>query len=169
MTTKSHLEKAREQSVFITRTFDAPRELVFKAWTDPEQLVRWFAPNGCTIHFSWIDVRPGGGFHSCISNPTFGDCWCRGVYREIVVPERLVYTLAIADEQGNLVAPATVGHDPDWPAETTLTVTFEELSGKTKLSLHQTVSEALAKRTGAYPSWLQMLDRLDENLSKSGN
>lgn len=169
MNTKTNPQVTDDRMVFITRIFDAPRELVFKAWTDPDQLVRWFAPKDCTIHFSRIDIRPGGGFHSCISNPNFGDCWCRGVYHEIVAPERLIFTMGIADKQGNLVEPSTVGHDPAWPRETTLTVTFENYADKTKLTLHQTVSELLAKRTGAYPSWLQMLDRLAENLSLKAN
>jgi len=104
--------------------FDAPRDLVFKAWTDPEQLKRWYAPKGCTMHFSQIDLRQGGTFHSCIRSPDGHDCWRKGVYREIVPPERIVYTLAIADEKGSLVEPADVGMDPDWPGEASVTVTF---------------------------------------------
>ncbi|MFL6197166.1 MAG: SRPBCC domain-containing protein, partial [Thermoanaerobaculia bacterium] len=93
--------------------------------------------------------------------------WCTGVYREIVEPERIVYSLAAADENGDLAEPAEMGMDPDWPRETIVTVTFAELGAGTQLTLHQTVSEALAKRTGAHPSWLQMLDRL-ENLLMEG-
>jgi uncharacterized protein YndB with AHSA1/START domain len=157
-----------DDTVAISRVFDAPRDLVFEAWTKPEYLLRWFAPHGCTFHIERIDVRPGGGFHSCIRDGSF-ECWCVGVYREIVRPERLVYTLAIADREGNKVAPATVGHDPRWPLETLLTVTFEEQGGKTKLTLLQDVAESLAKQTGAYPSWHEMLDRLDELLRERGS
>lgn len=157
---------SEDKQVLITRVFDAPRALVFKAWTDPKQLARWYAPDGCTIHFLKIDVRKGGTFHSCISNPKFGDCWCIGVYREVIVPERIVCTMVIADEKGNPVNPADVGHDPEWPAETILTVSFAEFEGKTKLTLHQNVSESLAKRTGAYPSWISMLDQLADVLGK---
>ncbi len=153
-----------ERLVEITRVFNAPRELVFRAWTDREQLLHWFAPRGCTIAFRTLDLRPGGTFHSCILTPSGHQCWCQGVYREIVAPERIVFTMAVADEQGNLVEPADVGMDPDWPRETIVTVTFAELEGKTKLTLRQTVNESLAKRTGAHPSWIEMLDRLAENL-----
>ena len=149
----------------ISRVFDAPRELVFDAWTTPEYLLRWFAPHGCTFHIERIDVRPGGGFHSCIRDGVF-ECWCVAAYQEIVRPERLVYTLAIADEQGNKVAPATAGHDERWPQETLLTVTFEDLDGKTRLTLRQNVSESLARQTGAYPSWLEMLQRLEDLLTE---
>lgn len=167
-TTSSMSHSAVERSepeVFITRVFDAPRDLVFKAWTDPEHLMRWYAPRGCTIHFREIDLRQGGAFHSCIRTPQGHDCWCKGVYREIVAPERIVYSLAVADEKGNLVEPVEAGMDPDWPAETIVTVTLAGLGGQTKLTLRQTVSESIAKRTGAHPSWIEMLDRLAEDLA----
>lgn len=153
--------------LLIVREFNAGREAVWRAWSDPEALKRWHAPHGCTILFTRFDFRVGGGFHSCIGNPSFGECWCVGVYREIRKPERIVYTMAIADQNGNVTEPAAAGHDPQWPAETTVTLTFEEHAGKTRLTLHQTVSESLAKRTGAHPSWLNMLDRLAEQLSPS--
>ena len=153
-----------EKEVFISRIFDAPRELVFKAWTDPEQLARWYAPNGCTIHFSSIDVVKGGRFHSCVRSPKFHDCWCVGVYKEIIVPEKIVFTMAVSDEKGNLLNATDAGMDPDWPEETTVTVSFEEIGSKTRLTLHQTVGEALAKRTGAHPSWIEMMDRLAAGL-----
>lgn len=162
MTTAAPTASGRE--VFIERDFDAPRALVFQAWIDPERLVRWYAPHGCTTRFQTFDPRPGGTFHSCIRSSEGHECWCRGTFKEIVPPERLVYTLAIADANGNLVSPTDMGMDPDWPAETTLTVTFDDLNGRTRLTLRQTVDEALARKTGAHPSWLQMFDRLNELL-----
>ena len=95
------------------------------------------------------------------------ECWCTGVYRVIEKPERIVYTLAIADRNGNRLDAVTAGMAPEWPAETELTVTFTDENGKTRLTLHQTVRESLAKCTGAHPSWLQMLDRLATELAGS--
>jgi uncharacterized protein YndB with AHSA1/START domain len=152
------------KEVFITRTFNAPRELVFEAWTDPAHLQKWFAPDGCTIHFKSIDVLEGRMFHSCIHTPDGYDCWCKGKYLEIIRPERIVFTMAVADEIGNLISPVVAGMDPDWPEETTVTITLVEQDGKTTLTLQQTVSETLAKKTGAYPSWLQMFDILEQQL-----
>jgi uncharacterized protein YndB with AHSA1/START domain len=160
-------DRPADETVVISRVFDAPRELVFEAWTRPEYLLRWFAPHGCSFHFERIDVRPGGGFLSCIRDGSF-ECWCVAVYQEIVEPQRLVYTLALADRDGNKVAAATVGHDPRWPSETLLTVAFDDQDGKTRLTLRQNVAESLAKQTGAYPSWLEMLDRLEELLREPG-
>lgn len=157
-------ETGRE--VLISRILDAPRKLVFKAWTDPEQLVKWYAPKGCSIKFTRLEARQGGTFLSCIRIPDGKDCWCTGEYMEVSEPERLVFTMAVADEAGNRMDATDAGMDPDWPAETKVTVTFEDLEGKTKLTLYQTVSESLAIKTGAHPSWISMLDLLDELLTK---
>src|SRR5262245_34554574 len=157
---------SQEPTVLIERSFDFPREVVFDAWTNPDLLARWFAPRGCTIHFARIDVREGGGFHSCVRNPEFGDCWTVADFREVVRPERIVFTWRIADASGNTVSPRSQGHDPDWPDETLVTVTFAEKNGRTLVTLAQNVSDALAKRTGAHPSWIQMLEHLDETLAR---
>ena len=155
----------------IERTFDAPRELVFEAWTRPEYLTQWYAPHGCTIQLVKLEARPGGRFHWCIRNPSFGDCWCVGEFKEIVRPERIVYTLATADSAGNEIEPAQAGHDPRWPRESLVTVTLADVRGSTLLTLEQNVLESLAKHTGAHPSWLQMLDRLSALVAvrKAGN
>jgi len=160
---------SKNQQVCITRLFDAPREFVFQAWSDVAHLTRWYAPHGCTIQFQHLDFRQGGTFHSCIRSPQGHECWCVGEYREIVAPERIIFTMAIADAYGNRMEPTAVGMDPAWPMETITTVTFKEVDGKTELTLRQTVNEALAKRTGAHPSWLQMLDRLDTDLAQTLN
>lgn len=153
-------------TIKIERVFAAPRELVFDAWTNTDQLLQWYAPHGCTVHIARLDARPGGRFHFGIHNPSFGDCWCIGVYREVVRPERIVYTLATADEEGNEIEPVKAGHDPRWPQQTVVRITFEAVSGGTRLTLEQSVSEALAKHTGAHPSWLQMLDRLEQCVTR---
>lgn len=154
--------QTKSNEVFIVETFNAGIEKVFNAWTDPELLIKWFAPNGCTISFKKLEVKPGGQFHSCISNPQFGDCWCVGEYKEVMPYSKIVFTMINADEKGNPINPADIGMDPEWPWETMVTVTFTEENGKTKLQLRQTVSQELAKKTGAYPSWLQMLDNMKE-------
>jgi uncharacterized protein YndB with AHSA1/START domain len=159
--------RSAEREVLITRLFDAPRELVFDAWTDPRQLAKWFAPHGCEIEFRAFDPRPGGTFHSCIRSPDGHECWCRGVYRTINRPVQIVLTMAVSNARGESVEPASAGMDPDWPTESAVTVTLVEKQGRTMLTLHQTVSESLAKRTGAHPSWLEMLDRLARLMARS--
>ena len=151
--------KSRE--VDITYTFKHPRALVFSAWTNAAYLREWFAPHGCSINVRKLEIKEGGSFHYCISNPAFGDCWCTGIYKEVRVPERIVYTLINADENGNRIDPSSIGMDPEWPGETLVTVTFSENDGITTVRLQQTVAESIAKRTGAHPSWIQMLERLE--------
>lgn len=151
--------------VLIVRDFAAPRALVFAAWSSAAHLQRWYAPSGCTLAHCAVDFRPGGALRFCIRPPASAagghDCWVSGTFREIVRPARLVYTMVNTDAEGRVLPPAALGMDPEWPGETTVTVTFAELAdARTRLTLHQDVSETVAKRTGAHPSWLSMLDRL---------
>lgn len=173
MKTKSNTPETKtsadETEVLITRTFNAPRATVFKAWTDPQQLIRWYAPNGCRISYKYNHPELHGTFLSCIHTPDGKDCWCKGEYKEFVKNERLAFTMVVSNEKGESVSPTSVGMDPTWPTETLVTVTFEDVAGKTKLVLKQTVSEELAKRTGAHPSWLQMFDRLEQMIAGESN
>lgn len=149
-----------KNEVFIEEIFNASIERVFSAWTDPEKLMQWYAPDGCTFFIKKMDIEPGGQFHTCIFNPQHGDCWCIGEYKEILPNAKIVFTLVNADEDGNPINPVEIGMDPDWPGATLVTITFTEDNGKTKLQLRQTVALELAKKTGAYPSWLQMLNKM---------
>ena len=152
--TTSTAPKAAERELVITRVFDAPPHLVFKAWTEPERLVRWWGPQGFTTPSCTMDVRPGGAFRFCMRSPEGIDHWLQGVYREIVEPERLVCTWAWEDAKGK------PGH------ETLLTVTFAEHGAKTKLTLHQAVFETVTARNGHQEGWTSALDRLAECLAK---
>ena len=154
-----------KNEVFIEEVYNAAAEKVFSAWTDPEKLMKWYAPDGCTIRFKALSVKTGGHFHSCISNPQFGDCWAIGKYLEVTPDTKLVFTMINADENGNPVNPADIGMDPDWPGETLVTVTFTEENGKTRLQLRQTGAQELAKKTSGYSGWVQMVDDMKTRLS----
>lgn len=157
----------KTDEVFIKETFNASIERVFEAWTNPEKLMKWYAPEGCTFHFKKIEIKKGGKYHSCISNPQYGDCWCIGEYKEVVPHSKIVFTMINADVNGNPINPTEIGMDPNWPGKTLVTITLTEENGKTKLQLRQTVSQELAIKTGAYPSWLQMLDNMQALLSQN--
>lgn len=154
-----------DKELLITHLFDAPRAIVFRAWTDPEQLKSWYAPDGCTIEFKSIDTTQGGVFHSCIHHPVHGDCWVKGKYLEVTAPEKLVFTMVMSDQDGNSVSSVQAGKTKEWPEEQITTVTFEQIGIQTKVSIHQTVSEAEAKKTGAYQSWINMFEKLNLMLS----
>lgn len=155
-------EAATERQVLIARIIHAPRARVFAAWVDGAALARWYAPHGCRVSFQMIDARTGGRYHSCIHTPDGHECWCVGEYLEVEAPVRIVQTMAVGNAQGEMISPQAAGMDPAWPAVTELTVTFEDHAEGTLVTLRQTVSEALAIKTGAHPSWLQMLDRLED-------
>jgi uncharacterized protein YndB with AHSA1/START domain len=159
--------KPVEQELVITRVFDAPRELVWKAWTEPERLMRWWAPKGCTTPVCKVDLRVGGVFHYCMRLPEGRDIWGIGVYQEIVAPERIVYTDAFADAEGNPVPPAHYGMSPSHPPETLVTVTLTEHEGKTKVTLRHSIPESVEEREGTQQGWTEMFDRLAEELARA--
>ena len=121
-----------ERVLVIERTFDAPRSLVFKAWTEPEGLMRWWGPNGFTTVSCKMDLRAGGGWRITMRSPEGREDRQRGVFREIVEPERIVFINSFADDKGNAVRNPW---NADWPLEVLNTQTFAEHDGKTTLTL----------------------------------
>jgi len=102
-----------ESELIITRVFDAPSELVWKAWTEPERVKQWWGPRGFTSPFCKIDLRVGGSYLVSMRAPDGQDFWSTGVYREIVPQERIVATDSFADEKGNVVPASHYGMSGD--------------------------------------------------------
>jgi len=168
MTAKNRSKKEQAEQVLITRVFDAPRESVWKAWTECESLMRWWGPKGFTTPLCKIDFRPGGVFHNCIRSPEGRDYCGKEVYREIVEPERIVFTDFFVDEGGNPVSAVHYGLSPDWAQETLVTVTFAEHKGKTKLTLqHALGSVPDSERDMCQQGWSESLDKLAGDLAKA--
>ncbi|MGB8216216.1 MAG: SRPBCC domain-containing protein [Candidatus Methanoperedens sp.] len=155
-----HASEPEERELVITRIFDAPRELIWKSWTEPERVKRWWGPKGFTAPFCKIDLRVGGVFLYCMRSPEGKDYWSTGVYREIVPMERIVCTDSFADEEGNVVPATFYGMSPDFPLEMLVTVTFEEFGGKTKLILQHTGIPPGADKEGAEQGWNESFDKL---------
>jgi uncharacterized protein YndB with AHSA1/START domain len=154
MTATSKRVHDQDRELVITRTFDAPRTLVFEAWTKPEHLAHWSGPHGFTTTQDKMDLRPGGAYRACLHAPDGRDHWVRGVYREIVEPERLVFTHAWENEDGQ---PGP---------ETVVTVTFEDRGGRTEMRFHQATFETSASRDGHQGGWSESFERLTEHLAK---
>ena len=154
------------QQVTITRIFDAPRELVWKAWTEPDRMMRWWGPKGFTSPVHKIDLRVGGEYLGCMRSPEGQDYWSKGVFREIVEPERLVMTDSFADAEGNTVPASYYGMSGDWPLEMLVTVTFEEHEGKTKLTLKHSGIEGFSAKDhdDLQQGWNESFDKLAEAL-----
>jgi uncharacterized protein YndB with AHSA1/START domain len=116
---------AGERTFTVERVFAAPRELMFRMFTQPEHLKRWWAPRPYTVPTCRIDLRPGGLWHYSMRSPEGEEHWARAVYHEIVPPEKLVYTSTLTDAQGN----PTQGV-PEHQA----IISFVEENGKTRVS-----------------------------------
>ena len=132
MTTTIVSAEPDERPFVISRTFDASRERVWKAWAERERLMQWFGPKGFTMPVAKMDFRPGGTCHSCLRSPEGHEMWGKFIYQEIVAPERLVYVQHFSDREG-----AVTRHplSPTWPLQMLATVTFAGQDGRTRLTV----------------------------------
>ena len=109
---------------FVTsRVFDAPRERVWKAWTDAAQLKQWWGPLGFKVHTAKVDLRPGGMFLYGMTSPDGKEMWGKFLYREIAAPKRFVCIVSFSDPQGGVTRHPW---SPGWPLHIMSTVEFEE-------------------------------------------
>ncbi|MDG1087935.1 MAG: SRPBCC domain-containing protein [Acidimicrobiales bacterium] len=152
-------------SVVIERHFDAPVELVWKMWTESEHFAAWYGPTGATIPVAKMNVRVGGSRHICMAMETPNgpmQMWFVGEFLEIVANERLVYTEAMSDEDGNVISPAQMGVPEGHPETTQVIVELEPVDGKTKMTM--THIGVPADSPGA-SGWGMAFDKLNAYLS----
>ena len=116
----------------ISQILNAPRDRVWKAWTDRDELMQWFGPKGFAMTTARLDFRPGGTFHHCLQTPDGKEMWGKFVYREIKAPERIVLVNSFSDAKGGLTRHPMA---PTWPLEMLSTTTLAEEDGKTKLTI----------------------------------
>ena len=154
---------AKLHELSIVRVFDGPRELVYEAFSNPVHARQWAGPRGFVATHFEQDVRPGGKWRACLhqteawKGKTFPDLWQGGVFKEIVPPERIVYTFAWDGEAGQPTR------------ETVITVHFTELDGnRTKMAFHQAFFDSAEMRDGHNTGWNSSFDRL-EDLVKNWN
>lgn len=160
-----------KKGIVIERIFDAPVEPVWKAWTDPQMIKKWWGPKEFTCPVAKIDLRVGGKYLSCMRGAAtpggeVKDFWSTGKYLEIVPMKKLVMTDSFADENGNIVPATDYGMDSQMPLEMKITVEFEEVDGKTKMTLKHEGIPAGKDRDGAQAGWGTSFDKLAEHLEK---
>jgi uncharacterized protein YndB with AHSA1/START domain len=168
------VRESDDRDFVITRVFDAPPALVFKAWTDPAQMARWWGPHHFTNPVCEMDLRPGGAWRIVMRGPDGSEHPAKGVYREIVEPQRLVMTVnhsELSDEWHDRVNPNRDKSAPKPAIEGLTTVTFEDEGGKTRLTVRmrfesQAVRDSLLK-LGMNEGWSQSLERLENVLTKT--
>lgn len=147
MTTEA-VSLTQDNKLLIQRTFDAPRELVFRVWTKTEHLMRWWGPKDFTTIAFEQDFREGGTYRACIRSPEGADTWMRGVYREIEPGRRIVMTFTWEDGAWDL-------------GETLVTVTFDDApDGRTAFSFHQAPFASVETRDSHMGGWSELTDKL---------
>jgi len=140
----------------ITRTFDAPRELVWKAYSEAERLAHWWGPKGCKLKIVSLDFRPGGIFHYGMEWSGGSIMWGRFVYREMVPPERLVFVTSFSDENAGVTrAP----FNENWPLEVLNVVTFEDAGGKTKITVRSTPINPAKEEREAFEGFFDSMNQ----------
>lgn len=156
----------------ITRAFNAPRDLVWKAWTDRDRLMQWFGPKGFTMPAATLDFRPGGTFHYCLRGPDGKELWGKFVYREIVPPERIVLVNSFSDPAGGITRHP---FSPTWPLQMLTTTTFAEHAGKTTVTVQWSALGANAEEQKTFDTshdgmrmgWTGTFDQLEVYLARN--
>ena len=136
------MAETKTEPFVVSRVLDAPRERVWKAWTEAARLKQWWGPQGFKVHTCKVDLRPGGVFLYGMTAPDGSEMWGRFAYRVIDAPERLVFIVSFSDPQGGVTRHPW---SESWPLETLSSVIFEDLGGKTRLTVqwvpHDSASE----------------------------
>ncbi|PTX18265.1 uncharacterized protein YndB with AHSA1/START domain [Pontibacter mucosus] len=153
------VEATTGRAFILSRTFEADRETIFKAWTEEDQLAQWWGPKGIPLQIVRLDARPGGYFHYNLQLPDGSLMWGRFDYRELAEPERIVYVSAFSDEEGKVVrAPFSA----DWPLQILNIVTLEEENGRTTLTSKSILENATAAEQETFE---QAFDSLRQGLT----
>ena len=151
---------ASQDAVVIERSFDAPVDLIWQMWTEPEHFAAWYGPDGAAIPVAKMDVRVGGTRLVCMEMQTPGGpmrMWFTGEYREVVENQRLVYTESMSDENANVLSPSDMGMPEGHPTTTEIIVELEDVGGHTKMVMtHIGVPEGSPGAAG----WTMALDKL---------
>ncbi|WP_119419385.1 SRPBCC domain-containing protein [Desertibaculum subflavum] len=148
------MDAEKQSALSLTRVFDAPRALVFRLWSEPAHLARWWGPQGFAVKSVEMDFRVGGAWKVCLHADAGFDFWMGGEYREIRAPERLVFTFKWEAAHGKP------------KLDTVATITLTEQGGKTRLDLHQAPFQALDARAAHQGGWGDTLDRLAAYLAE---
>jgi uncharacterized protein YndB with AHSA1/START domain len=164
------LASSLDKPFVVTRTFDAPRELVWKAFTEPERMAKWWGPPGTSVGKYSMDLRSGGRYHFSLVLPDGGAMWGLFVYQEVSPFDRIVYHHSFSDEGGN-IGPTPFGGP--WPARLHTTLSFADRDGKTEFTLQQFPIDATRDEEAAFSAlfdgmnqgWAGTLDRLVEYLA----
>ena len=149
------------ERMVVTRIFDAPRELVWKAWTEPKYVQQWWGPKGFTAPVCQMDFRVGGKSLLCMKSPDGQEFWNAIEYHEIVPPEKIVSLMYFSDSKGNKIEPAELGIEHEAIEGACDVTLFEDLGdGRTKLTQIGNEPMESARESGQVEGWNQILDKI---------
>ena len=149
------------ERMVVTRVFDAPRELVWKAWTDPKYVMQWWGPKGCTAPVCKMDFRVGGKFLICMRTPDGQEGWNGGEYHEIIPHEKIVSSMYFSDSEGNKIEASQLGIEHEAIEGAYDVVLFEDLgNGQTKLTFSGNETMQNAIKSGQLEGMNEALDKV---------
>ena len=164
---------ASSKEFVISRAFDAPRERMWKVWTQREHMMQWFGPKGFAMTHATLDFRVGGVFHYCLRTPDGKEMWGKFTFREIDPPKRLVWVNAFSDEKGGL---GRHPFAPEWPQQMLTTATFDERDpGRTTVTIRWSTIDATPEEQRTFDAghesmrmgWTGTFEQLERYLAKA--
>lgn len=158
-------QKVPGNELIIVREFDAPVEKVWRAWTEPEHTMKWWGPQDFTSPECKIDFRVGGKYIFCMKAPDGKLFWSTGKYLEIVPLQKIVCTDSFSDKDGNVVPASEYGMTGEFPLEMQVTVTFEAIGSKTKMTLIHVGIPGANMKDMTSAGWNQSFDKLEKSLA----
>jgi uncharacterized protein YndB with AHSA1/START domain len=151
-----------KNELVIERFFKAPREIVWKAWTDPQYLMQWWGPKDFTAPFCKNELKVGGKYHYCMRSKEGQNFWIAGVFKEYSPFNRLVYTDSFADDKGNIVPASYYSMHESIPLIMEVRIEFENVDGKTKMTLYHTGLTSGEMKEMTRTGWSESFDKLDD-------
>lgn len=157
---KENIYHVIENEILISRFFEAPREMVWKAWTEPDLVKAWWGPKGYSIPVCKINLKLGGEYHLCMHSPEGQNFWSKGTYLEVVKNEKLVMTDSFSDEEGNILPASAYGMSGDWPSELLISVTFDDYEDKTRIVIRHVGTPEGEMTDLTEKGWKESIDKL---------
>ena len=157
-------DSASSDAVQIERILDAPVDLIWQMWTEPEHFEAWYGPDGATIVVAKMDVRAGGTRLVSMEMATPNGAmrmWFTGEYREVIENTRLVYTESMSDENGNVLSPSDMGMPPGHPTTTEIIVELERVGSTTKMVM---VHVGVPRDSPGTAGWAMAFDKLSRHV-----
>ncbi|HEY5983702.1 MAG TPA: SRPBCC domain-containing protein [Anaerolineales bacterium] len=162
-------QKTVTEDVVITRILDAPLEMVWKAWTDPEQIMRWWGPRYYTAPYAKVDLRQGGKFVFAMLAPKEQggqESYTSGTYSKVIPMERLEFTQGLSDKDGNPIDPAQLGMPADFPREIRTSVVFKAKGSMTEITITEYAWTPGQMMVYSYAGMQQSIDKMAESLAR---